>query len=373
MTAIVRCDGVGKEYDAGITALRNVTFDVPGGQGVAIVGRNGAGKSTLLKLIAGITSPTHGVVERPRRTTSLIELSAAFEPDLTGRENLDVVLAIAGLKRRRRKRAMETAIHTAGIGSAIGEPVKHYSSGMVARLSLAGALATEPDLLLIDEVLAVGDLAFQRSAIEAIRELIRHGSSLLLVTHSLELARSVSSRCLWIEDGALRRDGSVEAVTDEYDQSFGRASRRSGMTHTRFGSARVTPTTIHPGDAIEIQATLERLAEPGPVVVRVDVRPPVLVEGESDWMRRPNETGKLRELNVVGRTQNMPTELPVGRHVVTIGIDNMPITPCDVDITIVAVDPYSDEILDEIDVPLDIVGPKSAPRVHLSAGVAPDA
>ncbi len=196
--------------------LRQVSFTVNRGETVGIVGPNGAGKSTLLKLITGILEPTEGEIVVNGRVASLLELGAGFHPDLTGRENIYLNGSIYGLSRQEIRERMPDIVEFAGLGEFIDTPVKHYSSGMYVRLGFAIAVHTEPDLLLVDEVLAVGDAAFQRKSLERLDEFRRQGVTVIFVSHSPEMVRSLSSRALWLEDGTVWADGPAEVVVARY-------------------------------------------------------------------------------------------------------------------------------------------------------------
>src|SRR5262249_6140946 len=168
-----------------IWALRDATFEVPRGTGLGIIGRNGAGKTTLLKLISRVTWPTSGKVRVAGRVVSLIELGAGFHPELTGRENVYLGGGLFGLTRREIDRQFEAIVGFADVGRLIDTPMKRYSSGLYARLGFAVAIFSNPDIVLVDEVLAVGDAAFRRRALEALRRLIAEGKTALFISHGM--------------------------------------------------------------------------------------------------------------------------------------------------------------------------------------------
>lgn len=355
---LVRCHGVTKRYelaDRTLVALDGVTFEVGAGSATSVVGRNGAGKSTLLRVVAGITAPSAGRVERSARLASVIELSAGFEPDLTGRENLRIALALAGVTGRERHAATDRALALAGVGRACDDPVKHYSTGMLARLSLGAAVASRPSVLLVDEVLAVGDLVFQRAALEAIEELRRDGTAVLLVTHSLQLARVATDRALWLEQGRVLADGPVDSVTNDYERSFGVDRRRSAEDHTRLVGVRLADDPVEPGAELGVQVIVERHAPPSPLALRVELRPPVLHDGESDWLRPVEESAPIRDMNLIARGEDlMLGELGPGRYVIDATFPRLPLTACRVDVGVAVADLSADEILDEASVPLTV-------------------
>ncbi len=197
-------------------ALREVSFEVQAGEMLGIVGPNGAGKSTILKLISRVIEPTAGQIITHGRVSALLELGVGFHPDLTGRENVFLNGSILGLSRRKIKRRFDSIADFAGIGSFIDAPVRLYSSGMYMRLGFAIAVHSDPQVLLIDEVLAVGDHNFQTKCLDEIRELRRQGVTVLLVSHELEKIRSMCDRALWIEHGRIQATGDVERVTHAY-------------------------------------------------------------------------------------------------------------------------------------------------------------
>ncbi len=196
--------------------LRDVSLTVRRGDTIGIVGPNGSGKSTLLKLITGILEPTSGAIHVRGRVSSLLELGAGFHPDLTGRENIYLNGSIYGLNRQQMDARLDEIIDFAELGDFIDTPVKHYSSGMYVRLGFAVAIHTEPDILIVDEVLTVGDQGFQQKCLERIYELKRRGIAILLVSHSLSDLEQLCDRAVWIHEGYVRQDGASAEVVDRY-------------------------------------------------------------------------------------------------------------------------------------------------------------
>lgn len=197
-------------------ALDGIDLSVSAGEAVALVGPNGSGKSTLLKLASGILQPTEGSVEVDGRVTALIELGAGFHPEITGRENVAINGMLLGLTRREIDARMDEIVDFAGLGEFIDQPVKVYSSGMYVRLGFAVAVAAEPDILLIDEVLAVGDEAFTRRCLDRLARLRQRGVTMLLVSHDLELVASFADRALYLDRGRLLLDGPSDTVVARY-------------------------------------------------------------------------------------------------------------------------------------------------------------
>ena len=200
-------------------ALDAVDLEVRRGRSVALVGSNGAGKSTLLKVIAGIVRPTAGEVLVRGRVAALLELGAGFNPDATGRENIALLGALLGMERDEVARATPAIIAFAELGERVEEPVKHYSSGMVVRLGFAVMTALEPDVLITDEVLAVGDESFQKKCIAWLEGYRAGGGTLLFVSHSMYHVKTLCDHALWLDHGRMRMAGDPYDVTREYEIS----------------------------------------------------------------------------------------------------------------------------------------------------------
>ena len=207
-------------------ALRNVSFRLEDGESLAIVGSNGAGKSTLLSLAARLTMPDQGQVVVNGRLAALLELGSGFHPDLTGAENLVLNAALLGLSKRKTNELFDKIVEFSGIGEFIDDPLRTYSSGMVVRLAFSIALQCEPDILLVDEVMAVGDAAFQEKSKEALVSFRRAGKSMLFVSHVASAVRDMCDRALWIDHGSVMMDGAVDEVLDAYQ---GRAVMKQGL------------------------------------------------------------------------------------------------------------------------------------------------
>jgi len=198
------------------TALDSVDLDVRPGESVGLVGENGAGKSTLLKIIAGVARPSRGSVAVRGRVTALLELGSGFHPEYTGRENIYLSSAILGLSHREARAKVGSIVDFADIGAQIDEPIKHYSSGMVVRLGFAVATALRPELLITDEVLAVGDESFQKKCIQWLERYLDTGGTLLLCSHSMFHIQTLCRRALWVHHGRPRMSGTSFDVTREY-------------------------------------------------------------------------------------------------------------------------------------------------------------
>ncbi len=197
-------------------ALQGISFEMCRGESIGLIGENGAGKSTLLKIIAGVVKPSEGKMLVHGRIGALLELGSGFHPEYTGRENIFLAAALMGLSKSGIAEKLESIIEFADIGSHIDQPIKHYSSGMVVRLGFAVATAMRPDILITDEVLAVGDESFQKKCIRWIEEYLSGGGTLLLCSHSMYHIQTLCQKALWIHEGRLRMHGNSFDVTREY-------------------------------------------------------------------------------------------------------------------------------------------------------------
>ncbi|MDH4179892.1 MAG: ABC transporter ATP-binding protein, partial [Armatimonadota bacterium] len=214
--------------DSEIWALKDVSFEVEEGEALGIIGPNGAGKSTILKLLAEITEPTRGQVETSGRVSALIEVGAGFHPDLTGRENVYLNGSILGLSKREIDAKFDSIVGFAELDRFIDTPVKRYSSGMYMRLGFAVAAHLDPRVLLVDEVLAVGDSAFQRKCLDHMRSLVSSSRTVLLVSHNLALVSDLCPRAVVMSQGEVRFDGDTKSAVQLYFESV-RASFKVGV------------------------------------------------------------------------------------------------------------------------------------------------
>jgi lipopolysaccharide transport system ATP-binding protein len=218
-----------KEVD--FWALKNFSAQIKPGEVVGIIGRNGAGKSTLLKLLSRITVPTEGRICIEGRIASLLEVGTGFHPELTGRENVFLNGAILGMTRAEIIRKFDEIVEFSEIAEFLDTPVKRYSSGMYVRLAFSVAAHLEPEILIVDEVLAVGDTSFQKKCLEKIRSFAASGRTVLYVSHNLDSMRSLCKRAIWIKDGRLQQDGPVDEVFESYLNSIAIESTRSCANH----------------------------------------------------------------------------------------------------------------------------------------------
>jgi lipopolysaccharide transport system ATP-binding protein len=281
-------------------ALEAIDLDVRRGESVGLIGENGAGKSTLLKVIAGVVRPSAGELAVHARVGALLELGSGFHPEYTGRENIFLSSALMGLTRRQTLDRVDSIIEFADIGEHIDEPIKHYSSGMVVRLGFAVATAMQPELLITDEVLAVGDESFQKKCIRWLEGFLGRGGTLLLCSHSTYHIQTLCRRALWIHHGRVRMEGDSFDVTREYltyheEKSAPPAEgprRAEGAlarilrTWTRDAAGNVR-TSFRMGETLLLQGT----------VYEPDDRPPVILfgvvraDGTSVFGSHSNESG----------------------------------------------------------------------------------
>ena len=240
-------DGIEKEE---FWALRDVSFSINQGDRVGIIGHNGAGKSTLLKILSKITEPTHGKVSIKGRVASLLEVGTGFHPELTGRENIFLNGAILGMKRQEIKQAFDEIIDFAGVEKFLDTPVKRYSSGMYVRLGFAIAAYLNPEILIVDEVLAVGDAEFQKKCLGKMRDVSESGRTLLFVSHNLTAVQALCNRAFYFEQGQLKMQGDTNYIITNYlsqmattnlDRGWETPEEAPGTDEIRLRSVRLEP------------------------------------------------------------------------------------------------------------------------------------
>jgi ABC-type polysaccharide/polyol phosphate transport system ATPase subunit len=202
-----------------IEILKDISFEVPSGDGLGLIGPNGAGKSTLLNLACGLSAPDSGRIEVHGRVAALLELGSGFHPDLTGAENVRINAAMVGLSRRQTAERFEEIVEFSGVRDFIDEPLRTYSSGMMMRLAFSVAVHVDPEVLIIDEVIGVGDQAFAAKCLERMRRFQREGKTILLATHSAPLMSQLCQHALWLERGRVVTSGPVDAVLEAYRAS----------------------------------------------------------------------------------------------------------------------------------------------------------
>jgi lipopolysaccharide transport system ATP-binding protein len=257
-----------RKKDETFWALKDVSLEVKEGEVLGLIGRNGAGKTTLLKILSRITRPTAGWAEIHGRVGSLLEVGTGFHPELTGRENTFLSGAILGMSKREIVSKFDEIVAFAELEKFIDTPVKHYSSGMYVRLAFAVAAHLEPEILLVDEVLAVGDINFQKKCLGKMGDVARAGRTVVLVSHQLNQIRRLCHRVVWIDDGSVRRDGPTHEVVSAYESAMARGDQNgAGQSRPSNSKGRFLKWEIvEPGgDEPHILATF------GPVTVKFSV------------------------------------------------------------------------------------------------------
>lgn len=231
-------------HRATIWALKNVSFEVRQGEVLGIVGRNGSGKSTLLKILSRITEPTTGSASIRGKVGSLLEVGTGFHPELTGRENIYLNAAILGLRRSQINRKFDDIVEFAGVEKFLDTPVKHYSSGMHVRLAFAVAAHLDPEILIIDEVLAVGDASFQARCLGKMEEVARGGRTVLFVSHNLGAIANLCTTALWLDEGEVRARGEVATTVTSYIKSNTAVSQADTKHWRRHGTGEARITNV---------------------------------------------------------------------------------------------------------------------------------
>jgi ABC-type polysaccharide/polyol phosphate transport system ATPase subunit len=257
-------------------AVKDVSFEIPEGSTFGIIGSNGSGKSTLLKCLAGILSPDKGELTINGRLSALLELGAGFHPDLTGRENVHLNGAILGMTNNEIVRRFDDIVEFAGLGAFIDTPVKNYSSGMVVRLGFAIAANVEPDVLIIDEVLAVGDSSFQQRCFEKIEKFRQDGRTIVLVSHGLSQVEQLCNTVAWLDKGNLRAIGDSYKIVSEYEGvSHNAKVRVEGEIGERWGSGEADITKVELLDGEKNPKEMFATGRPMTIRVHLDAHVPI--------------------------------------------------------------------------------------------------
>jgi ABC-2 type transport system ATP-binding protein len=318
-------------------ALRGVEFDIPEGQTFGLIGRNGSGKSTLLKCMARIYVPDRGTIALNGSMSALLELGAGFHPELSGRENVYLNGSILGLPRREIDRRFDDIVSFAGLERFIDQPVKNYSSGMFVRLGFSVAINVEPDILLVDEVLAVGDETFQRRCMERFAQLRREGRTVVVVTHSLDTVRNICDQAAWLDAGVLQSVGPATSVVADYLDRLDSDRPEADPAHLETERAAVRSVGL-------------RVPDIGPTMTAITGAP---LEVDIDLERRTTEP--MRLIASVHRTDGMhlsdtrlslpPSDVGVRRF--TYRIDSLDLRPGDYELSVKVTDDHSTEIFAE--------------------------
>ena len=311
-----------------IWALRNASFEIEKGEAVGIIGHNGAGKSTLLKILTGITEPSEGRVTLQGRIASLLEVGTGFHPELTGRENIYMNGAMLGMSRAHINRHFEQIVAFAEVATFIDTPVKRYSSGMYVRLAFAVAAHLEPEILLVDEVLAVGDLAFQKKCLGQMNDAAQLGRTILFVSHNMAAIRQLTQRCIYLHGGEVKRIGPTGEIVQQYyrDAQAPREGDAEDLATAAFRRG-------EPGDelhiaAVEVQGTRGRMpvlpmfeALQVTLVVQVDQA----VRDASAAIRLKNDQG-VHVATLFSRDQGCRIDMDPGKNRLVLHMAN-PLTP----------------------------------------------
>ena len=265
------------DLDETIWALKDVSFQINSGEVVGIIGRNGAGKSTLLKIMSGISDPTEGYADIYGRVGSLLEVGTGFHPELTGRENIYLNGAILGMKKAEIERKLDEIVAFAEIDKFLDTPVKHYSSGMYVRLAFSVAAHLEPEILLVDEVLAVGDMAFQRKCLGKMDDVAQEGRTVLFVSHNMGLLQILCKRGIFLQQGAVFTDGTITEAVDAYLQTLEQVKSQDLSKRTdRKGKGQVRLIGVEMVDGSNDSSLILKTGNPARFVFKVNAFVPGL-------------------------------------------------------------------------------------------------
>lgn len=305
-------------------ALRDVSLEVPHGLTFGLLGRNGSGKSTLLKCIAGILAPNKGTIRTNGRVAAMLEVGSGFHPELSGRENIYLNASILGMTKQEVDRKLESIIEFSGVERFIDHPVKNYSSGMYVRLGFSVSIHTEPDLLLVDEVLAVGDMDFQAKCQEKFADLKRDGKTVVVVSHDLGTMRTFCDEAAWLEQGEVAAIGKASEIVERYADSnhtvhqVEGGGKRKGSGEVLFTGARLLDAS---GRAVE------EVRPDEPFTLQIDYDAP-------QGMDRPNFSATINTMEgqrlwaIIGQDRDFtPDRLEPGAGRVEIAIDALPLGP----------------------------------------------
>ena len=332
-----------KRYYREFWALRDVSLEVKRGEVLGIIGRNGAGKSTLLQAICGTATPTSGSIAMSGRVAALLELGAGFNPDFTGRENAFLNAAILGMTRNEITARFDDIVAFAELQEFIDEPVKTYSSGMFMRLAFAVAIHVDPDILIIDEALSVGDIAFRNKCLEKIQALVARGVTILFVTHDISTLQLLCSRVMWLDHGKVRAIGDSIRVSQDYyadllGQTAGADIAATLPVQQETGKAVFTDARIAggrngefaPGDTLEISFALLTKQDLGPIVFNVSI-----YRADGDWVigQTSRDAGIYWKASKAGETRKgavrfAPLSLAPGEYRVAVGACSADYTLC---------------------------------------------
>jgi lipopolysaccharide transport system ATP-binding protein len=300
-------------------ALRDVSFEIERGEVVGVIGRNGAGKTTLLRILSRITEPTEGRAQLRGRVGSLLEVGTGFHPELSGRENIYLNGAIMGMRRHEIDRKFDDIVAFAELEEFVDTPVKRYSSGMYVRLAFAVAAHLESDIMLVDEILAVGDVRFQRKCLGKMDEVARDGRTVLFISHQMNQIRRLCGRSMWLDAGRLRAFGPTVSVTSAYEAEAGSRPRQAALADrdAHLGARFLAWEVVAPrGDRPNLLASL------GPVTVRFLLQVNRPIRGGHHGIGLYDDEGRL-----LWGTATDGLRLDPGIHEIVYDLDALPVIP----------------------------------------------
>lgn len=311
-----------------IWALKDVSFEVNKGEVLGIIGRNGAGKSTLLKILSRITEPTTGDVKIYGRISSLLEVGTGFHPELTGRENIFLNGAILGMRKEEIKRKFEEIVAFAETEKFIDTPVKYYSSGMYVRLAFAVAAHLEPEILLVDEVLAVGDIAFQKKCLGKMEDVSKEGRTVLFVSHNMGAVRTLTNKCIYLNEGRIKSNGSTDQVVQHYlDEVQGyttRGKRNLELYHRESVSQSPVRFTRVWVDNIKDEVPIIEMVQNFSICIELETSIEIRGAHLGFGIKKRDGTQVTVMLSI---DHGFRLFLAPGKHVVTCTIGDLPLTP----------------------------------------------
>lgn len=320
-----------------IWALKDISFEIPQGAVVGIIGNNGAGKSTLLKVLSRITEPTEGRAEIRGRVGTLLEVGTGFHPELTGRDNVFLNGAILGMRRREIERKFDEIVEFAGLERFVDTPVKRYSTGMYIRLAFAVAAHLEPEVLLVDEVLSVGDAAFQKKCLGKLDDVATQGRTVLFISHNLSSIQELCPTSLWLDEGRLRASGPSQQVIEQYLATVNRSDLPGEVLFQDDGTKAFQVRSVQLVDSAGSVGQTFEVTEPPVIEIRCIVREPIhalfghltlsrsegaiVYEGDS-YDSAPNPLGDLAPGEYALRIGIPPRTLGVGTYLLHLDFES---------------------------------------------------
>lgn len=311
-------------------ALENVSFEVRRGEMLGIVGNNGAGKSTLLKVLSRITEPTGGSVRIKGRVASLLEVGTGFHPELSGRENIFLNGAILGMTRQEVKNKLDEIVSFADVENFLDTPIKRYSSGMYVRLAFAVAAHLEPEILVVDEVLAVGDGRFQKKCLGKMGDVARSGRTVIFVSHNMSAIRSLTGSCIWLADGKVNLQGHTEEVVEQYSAAMtGRIDgARPQLDAYHRDSIDESPVRIADIWIDDSSCHIPTIELGKDIAISIEIETSIQIKGAAIVFILKRADANI-VTSVVSSDQGFNLSAPAGTHIITCKIQNLPLSPGD--------------------------------------------